>query len=66
MMDNYSVSEQSSQNDVIICVEINNGTLERAIDINLNVRDITTQTTQGMCCECFPLYIQLITLFQSQ
>ena len=50
--DNYSVSEQPTLRDVTICVQINNGTLERAVDINFNVRDITAQS---MCCEHFPV-----------
>ena len=52
LRDNYSVSEQPSLRDVTICVQINNGTLERAVDINFNVRDITAQS---MCCEHFPV-----------
>ena len=43
MQDHYSVSEQPLFNDTNVCVEINNGTLEREVVITFNTIDITTE-----------------------
>ena len=42
---NYTISEQPSFRDIAICVMINNGTLERAVEINFDVVDITAEST---------------------
>ena len=42
---NYSVSEQPRLRDVYICVTINNGTLERGIEITFNITDVTAEST---------------------
>jgi hypothetical protein len=42
---NYSVSEESGLRDVSVCVTVNNGTLERGIEITFNVIDITAEST---------------------
>ena len=41
---NYSVSEEPQSRDVGICVVVNNGTLERGIEIIFNVTDITAES----------------------
>lgn len=40
--DGYSVSEQASLNDNMICAVINSGTLERDIVVSLTAIDTTT------------------------
>ena len=42
---NYSVSEEPRLRDVGICVTVNNGTLERGIEITFNVIDVTAEST---------------------
>ncbi len=42
---NYSFSEQPRSRDVGVCVMVNNGTLERGIEITFNVIDITAEST---------------------
>ncbi len=42
---NYSVSEEPRLRDVGVCVVINNGTLERVIEINFNITDVTAEST---------------------
>ena len=42
---NYSVSEEPRLRDVGVCVTVNNGTLERGIEITFNVIDITAEST---------------------
>lgn len=41
--DEYSVSEQASLRDVMICVVVNSGTLEREVVVNLNAVDTTAE-----------------------
>lgn len=46
--DHYSLSEQPLFNSGTICVEINNGTLQREVVISLDTVDITTESdTEG-------------------
>ena len=40
---NYSISEQATLRDAMICVIINSGNLEREIAVNLTVTDATTE-----------------------
>jgi hypothetical protein len=42
---NYSVTEQAQFRDVGVCVVLNNGTLEREIEITFNVIDVTAEST---------------------
>jgi hypothetical protein len=41
---NYSVSEQLQLRDVGVCVVLNNGILEREIEITFNVIDVTAES----------------------
>jgi hypothetical protein len=41
---NYSVSEQPRLRDVGVCAMLNNGTLEREIEITFNVTDVTAES----------------------
>ena len=41
--DSYSISEQSSLNEVTVCVVMNRGVLERQVVVNVNVTDVTTE-----------------------
>ena len=41
--DSYSISEQSSLNEVTVCVIMNRGVLERQVVVNVNVTDVTTE-----------------------
>ena len=44
LQDHYSVSEQPMLNSSTICIEINNGTLQREVVVTLNTVDITTES----------------------
>ena len=56
---NYSVSEEPRLRDVSVCVTVNNGTLERDIEITFNVIDITAESTLNLiffsCKVCYTL-----------
>ena len=41
---NYSVSEQPRLRDVAVCVVINNGTLDRGVEINFSVVDVNAES----------------------
>ena len=41
---NYSISEQLRLSNVGVCVVLNNGTLEREIEIAFNVTDVTAES----------------------
>ena len=62
---NYSVSEQSRLRDVGVCVTVNNGTLERGIEITFNVIDVTAESTycniiSSPCKACHTLLIIIV------
>ena len=43
-LDHYSVSEQPLFNSSTVCIDINNGTLQREVIIILNTMDITAES----------------------
>ena len=60
---NYSVSEHLRLNDVDVCVVLNNGTLEREIEITFNVTDVTAESKLNIIIVCTNIKFCLSVLF---